>query len=68
MTIWGQVGIASGISIGTKTILYAQSGVGKTLEGNKTYLGSPVDESRAKFKEMAMVRRLPELFSKFNKE
>jgi len=68
VTIWGQVGIASGISIGNKTTLYAQSGVGKTLEGNKSYLGSPVDESRAKFKEMAMVRRLPELFSKFNKE
>jgi UDP-3-O-[3-hydroxymyristoyl] glucosamine N-acyltransferase len=68
VTIWGQVGIASGISIGSKTILYAQSGVGKTLEGNKTYLGSPVVESRAKFKEMAMIRRLPELFSKFNKE
>lgn len=67
VTIWGQVGIASGISIGDKTTLYAQSGVGKTLEGNKTYLGSPVDESRAKFKEMAMVRRLPELFSKLNK-
>ena len=67
VTIWGQVGIASGISIGNKTTLYAQSGVGKTLEGNKSYLGSPVDESRTKFKEMAMVRRLPELFSKFNK-
>lgn len=66
VTIWGQVGIASGISIGDKTTLYAQSGVGKTLEGNKTYLGSPVDESRAKFKEMALIKRLPELFSKFN--
>lgn len=68
VTIWGQVGIASGIAIGDKTVLYAQSGVGKTLEGNKTYLGSPVDESRAKFKEMALVRRLPELFSKSAKE
>jgi UDP-3-O-[3-hydroxymyristoyl] glucosamine N-acyltransferase len=29
LTIWGQVGIASGISIGDKTTLYAQSGVGK---------------------------------------
>ena len=65
VTIWGQVGIASGITIGSKTILYAQSGVGKSLEGNKSYLGSPVDESRAKFKEMALVKRLPEFFSKF---
>ena len=64
VTIWGQVGIASGISIGDKTVLYAQSGVGKSLEGNKTYLGSPVDESRAKFKEMALMKRLPELFNK----
>ncbi|MBL4709380.1 MAG: UDP-3-O-(3-hydroxymyristoyl)glucosamine N-acyltransferase [Flavobacteriales bacterium] len=65
VTIWGQVGIASGITIGEKTVLYAQSGVGKSLKGNKSYLGSPVDESRAKFKEMAMMRQLPELFSKF---
>ena len=64
VTIWGQVGIASGVSIGNKTVLYAQSGVGKSLEGNKVYLGSPVDESRSKFKEMALVRRLPEVFEK----
>lgn len=68
VTIWGQVGIASGITIGEKTVLYAQSGVGKSLKGNKSYLGSPVDESRAKFKEMAMMRQLPELFSKFKTE
>lgn len=64
VTIWGQVGIASGITIGKRTVLYAQSGVGKTLEGGKSYLGSPVDESRAKFKEMAYIRRIPELFTK----
>lgn len=66
VTIWGQVGIASGISIGDKTTLYAQSGVGKSLEGNKVYLGSPVSESRAKFKEMAMLKKLPELYEKLN--
>lgn len=64
--IWGQVGIASGISIGNKTTLYAQSGVGKSLEGDKVYLGSPVQESRTKFKEMALLKKLPELFSKLD--
>lgn len=67
VTIWGQVGIASGISIGDKTTLYAQSGVGKTLEGGKTYFGSPVGESKVKFKEMAMIKRLPELFDNSSK-
>jgi len=64
VTIWGQAGIASGISLGDKTVLYAQSGVGKSLEGNKSYLGSPADDSRTKFKEMALTKRLPELFNK----
>lgn len=66
VTIWGQVGIASGIKIGDRTTLYAQSGVGKSLEGDKVYFGSPVDESRVKFKEMAMLKKLPELYEKLN--
>jgi len=66
VTIWGQVGIASGISIGDRTTLYAQSGVGKSLEGDKVYFGSPVEESRTKFKEMAMLKKLPELYEKLN--
>ena len=67
VTIWGQVGIASGIHIGDKTTLYAQSGVGKSLEGNKVYLGSPVDESRTKFREIALLKKLPELYEKLTK-
>ena len=64
VTIWGQVGIASGITIGSKTTIYAQSGVGKSLEGNKVYFGSPVSESRIKFKEMALLKKLPEIYEK----
>lgn len=61
-TIWGQVGMTSGITIGEKAVIHAQSGVSKSLEANKTYWGTPAQEARAKMKEMANVKRIPEIF------
>lgn len=61
VTIWGQVGIISGITIGSKSVILAQSGISKTLEGNKTYFGSPADESRVKLKELASIRQIPRI-------
>lgn len=61
VTIWGQVGCTSGITIGTKAIIMAQSGISKSLEGNKTYWGSPAVESREKLKELAAIRQFPKL-------
>ncbi|GAA4114635.1 UDP-3-O-(3-hydroxymyristoyl)glucosamine N-acyltransferase [Aquimarina addita] len=67
VTIWGQVGITSGITIGTKAIISAQSGVSKSLEGNKSYFGTPADNFRKKYKEIAAIRQVPELIEKLNK-
>lgn len=61
VTIWGQVGIASSITIGKKAIILAQSGVSKSLEGDKTYFGTPADDIRTKYKELATLKRLPEI-------
>ncbi len=61
VTIWGQVGIASGLTIKEKAVISAQSGVGRTLEGNKSYFGSPADESRIKFREMNLIKQIPEI-------
>ncbi|WP_117882708.1 UDP-3-O-(3-hydroxymyristoyl)glucosamine N-acyltransferase [Aureibaculum luteum] len=66
VTLWGQVGVISGITIGKKAIVYAQSGVGGDLEGGKSYFGSPCDEARKKYRELAGIRLLPELISKVN--
>ncbi len=66
VTIWGQVGMASGITIGAKAVLHAQTGVSKNLEGNKVYWGTPAQEARAEMKEMAYVKKLPELFHQLN--
>ena len=61
VTIWGQVGITSGVTIGEKAILSAKSGVSKSLEGNKHYFGIPADDFRSKYKEIASIRRIPEI-------
>ncbi|MFV0540672.1 MAG: UDP-3-O-(3-hydroxymyristoyl)glucosamine N-acyltransferase [Aestuariibaculum sp.] len=63
VAIWGQVGISSGITIGKKAVLFAQAGISKTLEGGKTYFGSPAEDIRKKYKELATIRQLPELLN-----
>lgn len=67
VTIWGQVGITSGISIGAKSILMAQCGVTKTLEGNKTYWGTPAQEVKAELKTLASMRQLPKILEELKK-
>jgi UDP-3-O-[3-hydroxymyristoyl] glucosamine N-acyltransferase len=62
--LWGQVGVSKDLTIGKGASVMAQSGVGKTLAGGKDYFGSPAREARQKWKEMALVARLPELFNK----
>lgn len=67
VTIWGQVGITSGVTIGEKAIISAQSGVSKSLAGNKSYFGTPADDFRKKYKEIASIRLIPEILDKLDK-
>lgn len=62
--IWGQVGISKELHIGRKAVILAKSGVGNDLEAGKTYFGAPAIEARQKWREIAMVRKLPQLFEK----
>lgn len=64
VTLWGQVGVVSGITIGAGAVVLGQSGIGKTVEGNKTYFGSPADDARMKFRELASIKKLPEIIGK----
>lgn len=68
VTIWGQVGIANGTHIGDKAVLMAQSGVSKSLKGGQSYFGTPAEEARKKYKEMASLRRLPDIVEAFKKQ
>jgi UDP-3-O-[3-hydroxymyristoyl] glucosamine N-acyltransferase len=62
--LWGQVGVNKDLTIGKGAIVYAQSGVPSSIEGGKTYFGSPVGEAKAKMKELNWVRRIPEIWEK----
>jgi len=66
VTIWGQVGITSGITIGEKAVISAQSGVSKSLAGHKSYFGTPADDFRTKYKELASVKLIPEILKKLD--
>ncbi|GGD94261.1 UDP-3-O-(3-hydroxymyristoyl)glucosamine N-acyltransferase [Planktosalinus lacus] len=67
VTLWGQVGVTSGITIGKKAIISAQSGISKSLEGGKSYFGTPADDFRSKYKEIASIKLIPSLIDEINK-
>ncbi len=58
VTLWGQVGTTSGITIGEKAVIMAKSGVSKSLAGNKIYFGAPAEEAREYYKHVAKVKNL----------
>lgn len=66
VTIWGQVGTTSGITIGEKAVILGQTGVTKSVEGGKSYFGTPIEESREKLKQLANIKKIPEIVKKLN--
>ena len=61
VTMWGQVGCASDIVIGENATILAKSGISKSLPANKTYFGTPAQDIRKMYREMAALRKLPEI-------
>ena len=66
VTIWGQVGTTSGITIGAKAVILGQTGVTKSVEGGKSYFGTPIEESREKLKQLANVKKIPGILDQLN--
>jgi UDP-3-O-[3-hydroxymyristoyl] glucosamine N-acyltransferase len=67
VTIWGQVGTTSGITIGAKAVILGQTGVTKSVEGGKSYFGTPIEESREKLKQLANIKKIPEILKSIQK-
>lgn len=61
----GQVGLAGHISTVDDVILYAQSGVGQSIEKKGIYFGAPARERFKAFKIEAVINDLPDLFREF---
>lgn len=68
VTLWGKVGVTSGVTLGEKVVVLAYSGVSKNLEEGKIYSGVPAQEARIHWKEMASVRQLPSIMKELKKE
>lgn len=64
--LWGQVGVNKTLTIGRGAVINAQSGVPSSITGNKTYFGTPVRDAKDKLKEVAWVKRIPEMWDKLN--
>ena len=64
--LWGQVGVQKDLTIGKGAVVLGQSGIGKNLKPGTTYFGSPVREARDKMKELAQIKRLPEMIEFLN--
>jgi len=62
--LWANVSVNKDIVIGAKAIVLATSAIDKSIEGGKTYFGSPVMEARKKWRELAAIRSLPEILAK----
>jgi UDP-3-O-[3-hydroxymyristoyl] glucosamine N-acyltransferase len=62
--LWGQVGVNKDLVIGKGAVVYAQSGVPNSIEGGKVYFGSPVEDAKEKMKELAWIKRIPEIWEK----
>ncbi len=62
--LWGQVGVSKDLTIGKGAVVLAQSGVPASLEGGKTYFGSPVVDAKTKMRELAWIKRIPEMWER----
>ena len=66
VTLWGQVGIKSDVTLEDNVVVYAQSGVGMNLKTG-SYFGTPADNARTKYREMASIKILPKIIEELNK-
>jgi UDP-3-O-[3-hydroxymyristoyl] glucosamine N-acyltransferase len=60
--LWGQVAVNKDLTVGKGAVVLGTSALDKSIEGNKVYFGAPAVEARAKWKELALIRRLPEIY------
>ncbi len=62
--LWGQVGVSKTLTIGENAVVLAQSGVPDSIEGNKSYFGTPAEDALKKKRELVWVKRIPEMWEK----
>ncbi|MBC7867844.1 MAG: UDP-3-O-(3-hydroxymyristoyl)glucosamine N-acyltransferase [Gloeobacteraceae cyanobacterium ES-bin-316] len=64
VTIWGGVIVNKTLTIGANAVLLGRTGVGSSLEGNKTYWGAPAQEASAVKRDLVWIKRIPQIWEK----
>ena len=64
VTLWGQSGVRSDVTLYKGSVLLAQAGLAGDMEAGKSYFGTPAGEAKQKMKEVAALKMLPELIKK----
>ena len=64
--LWALVAVNKDIVIGKGAIMLATSAADKSLEGGKIYMGAPATEARRRWRELAAIRRLPDILDKLH--
>lgn len=64
VVLWGKVGVNKDIRIGKGAVVLATGAVSKSLEGGKVYFGSPAQEMKKAYREIASLRMLPDIIEK----
>lgn len=64
VTLYGKVAVNKNIEIGDGAVVMAMSAVPNNIEGGKTYIGYPVVEARTFARQVAVIKKLPELWEK----
>ena len=65
--LWGQVAVNKDLTIGKGAVLLGTSSIDKSIEGNKVYFGAPAIQARKKWKELVLIRKLPEMYEQLKK-
>ncbi len=62
--LWASVLIDKDLVIGEGAVMLATAGTTKSLEGGKVYYGVPAIEVRKAWQQMALIKKLPEIWEK----
>ncbi len=64
VTLWGQVVVNKTLTIGENAVVLGKAGVVGSIEGNKTYWGTPAQDASIAKRELVWIKRIPALWDK----
>ena len=64
VTLWGQVVVNKTLTIGENAVVLGKAGVVGSIEGNKTYWGTPAQDAGTAKRELVWIKRIPALWEK----